>query len=66
MDWQSKRIKLYIEAGLALLLVLTLALAGASGILSASADDSGREKERRAVSDHGRESGDSSGDGGLF
>ena len=89
MDWQSKRIKLYIEAGLALLLVLTLALAGASGILSASADDSGREKgrikavsgqaadgktqpaagknnRRRAVSDHGRESGDSSGDGGLF
>ena len=85
----DKRIKLYIEAGLALLLVLTLALAGASGILSASADDSGREKERikaglragggrkkpdgrgrnnrrRAVSDHGRESGDSSGDGGLF
>ena len=52
MDWQSKRIKLYIEAGLALLLVLTLALAGASGILSASADDSGREKERiKAVSE---------------
>ena len=42
MDWQNKRIKLYIEAGLALLLVLTLALAGASGILPASADDSGR------------------------
>lgn len=52
MDWQSKRIKLYIEAGLALLLVLTLALAGAAGILSASADDSGREKERiKAVSE---------------
>lgn len=42
MDWQNKRIKLYIEAGLAFLLVLTLALAGASGILPASADDSGR------------------------
>ena len=52
MDWQSKRIKLYIEAGLALLLVLTLALAGASGILSASADSSGRAKERlNAVSE---------------
>ena len=41
MDWQNKRIKLYIEAGLAFLLVLTLALAGASEILPASADDSG-------------------------
>ncbi len=51
MDWQNKRIKLYIEAGLALLLVLTLALAGASGILPASADDSGRvEGQTKAAS----------------
>ena len=45
MDWNNKRIRLYIEAGLAVLLVLTLALAGASGRLSASADDSGRRAE---------------------
>ena len=45
MDWNNKRIRLYIEAGLAVLLVLTLALAGASGRLSASADDSGRQAE---------------------
>lgn len=45
MDWNDKRIRLYIEAGLAVLLVLTLALAGASGRLSASADDSGRLAE---------------------
>ena len=52
MDWQSKRIKLYIEAGLALLLVLTLSLAGASGILSSSPEDSGRETEGiKAVSE---------------
>ena len=45
MDWNDKRLRLYIEAGLAVLLVLTLALAGASGRLSASADDSGRRAE---------------------
>ena len=45
MDWKDKRIRLYIEAGLAVLLVLTLALAGASGRLSASADDSARLAE---------------------
>lgn len=39
MDWQDKRIKLYMEAGLALLLVVTLAVAGVTGVLSASADD---------------------------
>ena len=45
MDWNDKRLRIYIEAGLAVLLVLTLALAGASGRLSASADDSGRRAE---------------------
>ena len=45
MDWNDKRLRFYIEAGLAVLLVLTLALAGASGRLSASADDSGRRAE---------------------
>ena len=45
MDWNDKRLRFYIEAGLAVLLVLTLALAGASGRLSASADDSGSVAE---------------------
>ncbi len=42
MNWQDKRIKLYIEAGLAALLVLTLGLAGAAGVLSTRAEDNSR------------------------
>lgn len=34
INWKDNRIKLYIEAGLAVLLILTLTLAGASGMLS--------------------------------
>ena len=39
MDWQSRKIKLYMEAGLALLLVVTLAIAGVTGVLSPRAKD---------------------------
>ena len=46
MDWQSGKIKLYTEAGLALLLVLTLAVAGATGVLSPR-----EEKETVSVSE---------------
>ena len=50
MNWQDKRIKLYIEAGLAVLLVLTLGLAGAAGVLSTRADD-GRIKAEAETAD---------------
>lgn len=64
MNWQDKKIKLYIEAGLAVLLVLTLGLAGAAGILptraeestgveakadEAAAEEGGEDKEEEAV-----------------
>lgn len=64
MNWQDKKIKLYIEAGLAVLLVLTLGLAGAAGILptraeespgveakadEAAAEEDGEDKEEEAV-----------------
>ena len=41
MNWQDKKIKLYIEAGLAVLLVLVLGIAGAAGGLSAHAEERG-------------------------
>ena len=43
MNWQDKKIKLYMEAGLALLLVLTLGLAGLTGLLSAGAEENTRQ-----------------------
>ena len=46
MDWQSGKIKLYTAAGLALLVVLTLAVAGATGVLSPR-----EEKETVSVSE---------------
>lgn len=39
MDWQDRKIKLYMEAGLALLLTASLAVAGAAGILSPRPED---------------------------
>lgn len=60
MNWQDKRIKLYIEAGLAVLLVLTLGLAGAAGVLSTRAEDSSRTEARAetAAQDGGDEATD--------
>lgn len=60
MNWQDKRIKLYIEAGLAVLLVLTLGLAGAAGVLSTRAEDSSRTEARAetAAQDGGDEAAD--------
>lgn len=49
MNWQGRKIKLYIEAGLAILLVLTLGLAGAAGVLSIRAEDSGRAESQSAA-----------------
>ena len=43
INWKDNRIKLYIEAGLAVLLILTLTLAGASGMLSSR--ESGQETQ---------------------
>lgn len=51
MNWQDKKIKLYIEAGLAVLLVLTLGLAGAAGVLPTRAEDSGRAESRAEAAD---------------
>lgn len=49
MDWQDRRIKLYMEAGLALLLVLTLAIAGTKGVLPTRAAD---EKAAAAIEEN--------------
>lgn len=49
MDWQDRRIKLYMEAGLALLLVLTLAVAGITGVLPTRAAD---EKVAAAIEEN--------------
>ena len=49
MDWQDRRIKLYMEAGLALLLVLTLAIAGTKGVLPTRAED---EKATAAIEEN--------------
>ena len=49
MDWQDRRIKLYMEAGLALLLVLTLAIAGTKGVLPTRAED---EKASAAIEEN--------------
>ncbi len=43
MDWKDKRLKLYMEAGLALLLVLTLGIAGLTGRFSAGAEETGSD-----------------------
>ena len=53
MNWQDKRIKLYIEAGLAVLLVLTLGLAGAAGVLSTRADDGRIKAEAETAAQDG-------------
>ena len=49
MDWQDRRTKLYMEAGLALLLVLTLAIAGTKGVLPTRAED---EKATAAIEEN--------------
>lgn len=49
MDWQDRKIKLYMEAGLALLLVLTLAVAGVTGVLPTRAAD---EKAAAAIEEN--------------
>ena len=41
MNWQDKKIKLYMEAGLAVLLVLSFGLAGAAGALSSRPEEHG-------------------------
>ena len=41
MNWQDKKIKLYMEAGLAVLLVLAFGLAGAAGALSSRPEEHG-------------------------
>ena len=55
MSWNNDRIKRYMEIGMAVLLVLTLGLAGAAGLLSARAETAG--KEAAAEADSGVDSG---------
>ena len=41
MEWRDRKLKLYLEAGLALLTVLVLGIAGIAGLLSAGAEERG-------------------------
>ena len=54
MDWQDRKIKLYMEAGLAVLLVVTIAIAGVTGALSPSTED----EKSAAVSEENSKSED--------
>ena len=51
MKWNNHIFKRYMEAGLAVLIVLTLGLAGASGVLSPRAAES--EQTEAAEEDRG-------------
>ena len=63
MNWNKDRMKLYMEAGLAVLLVLTLALAGAVGVFSGRGSSVRAEQEQSSGnSGSGQENG-STGDG---
>lgn len=64
MNWQDKRIKLYIEAGLAVLLVLTLGLAGAAGVLSTRAEDSRTKAEAETAAQDSGDETEGEADGG--
>ena len=63
MNWNKDRMKLYMEAGLAVLLVLTLALAGTVGVFSGRGSSVRAEQEQSSgYSGSGQENG-STGDG---
>ena len=53
MNRKNGRYQLYMEAGLAVLLVITLALAGMRGLLSAHAESSESQTAAEASSDDG-------------
>ena len=60
MDWNNNTLKRYMEAGLAVLLVLTLGLAGTTGFLSSHEADS--EHTEAAVKDAGINISEENGD----
>ena len=49
----ERKMKLYMEAGLAVLLVLTIALASVSGRLSSQAHEKDKNKQEAAVQGEG-------------
>lgn len=76
MNWKNDRIKRYMEIGMAVLIVLTLGLAGATGVLSTRAEENGGVSEERTESSEGSAgeepadedlsgAGDSESDGGA-
>lgn len=50
MNWKNDRIKRYMEIGMAILIVLTLGLAGAAGVLSTRAEENGGISDERTES----------------